>query len=796
MARRPLPRIQPARALVAAVKRIDPNDETAARSVRRRDNWQSEAWTYFDEIGEAKHAARYLARSLSRLILQPGWLNDERRPGPITDSVIDDAALDDAWVAAARDALDRIDAGAMGGWSSLLNRWGVTGFVAGEAWLIGYVDNDTGTEVWGVYSQDEVDADVTTNGTKWYLRLDGPNTPLSDLTPLTDPVILRIWTPHGRWFNRPDSPMRGVLDVCDELVTLTRTVRAANLSRLASKVVFLPNTMTGGDGSITYDENGDPVDNDDGGSEFVRDLHQHFITPISDPSDPESVAPFVVEADPDDIAAVRVEDLSRPLTEVRADREDLIARFAQGIDLPVEVVKGKAESNHWTAWQVTEDEYRVYIEPPAAEFVQSIVAGYFRPALAAAGVPPEVVERFTIYVDAYELVRRPDRSEVTFEAHDRFLISDEYARAELGAPDDAAPTPEEVAARVERGGARPGAPAATPSPTGPPDLVRPTPASAAPLAAALSDLANVPEVAVRLDEPVTAAGRRRRPLGEALAALDAALLDRLTTMLDAAMRRAIERAGARIRSKAGKTPAADAVRTVDNASVAATLGPAVVAALDVDTESLFDGAFDDVLARVEAAIAATQSAAARELAARIADAEPDDEELATAQDENRHAAVVALGATLTALAVQQVFNPNPTVTTGEVPASPLTVPPSVAREAMARAGGSSVTGPGGAGVDVTGSPVGGVATGADVTDRLVTFGVQRSGYVWVYGDPGARQTPFDPHLELDGVEFSSWDDDVLTNDFDWPPEPFFYPGDHLWCQCSFAPAFTDESGDL
>ncbi len=757
MARRTLPH-QPARALTAAVKRIEPNDPQAARAVAaRRPQWTAEAWTYFDDVGEAKHAARYLSRSMARLRVVPGYLDDDRRPTTIDDAAIERFALDDAYVAACRDALDRVDVGAPGGWSALLSRFGLNNFVTGDSWLIGHVVD--GVEVWGLYSRDEVTAtDAPNGGARWYI-LPNEGASTDSLDPLADPIILRIWTPHARWYQQSDSPMRGVLDVCDELLILTRAVRAAHLSRLASKVLMLPTTMTGGDGT-SYDDNGDPIDDDGAGSPFVSDLHQHFIRPIGDPGDPESVAPFIIEADPDDIAAVRVEDLSRDGTGAMAERVQLVERFAQGIDLPVEVVVGKAKANHWSAWQITEDEYRAYVEPPAAEFVKAVVDGYYKIALAAAGIPPEVVDRSTIMLDPTDLVQRPDRSTVTFEAHDRFLISDAYARDQIGAPEDAAPDDAEVAARVARSSA-----------------VKPS-------------LAQPPGSPPQRDAVVAAAPRRAMPLGTVLADLDAALMARVTAALDGAMRRAIERAGARIRSKAGKTPAADAVRTVGNEAVAATLGPAVVAALDVDTETLFDGAWDDVIARIDAMVLATQTAARRAVAQRVADAEPDDPAIVTAQDESRRAAMVALGSALTAFAVAAVFHPNPQVERGEAPVA-LSVPPGLAREALARAGGATSTGPGGAGRDRAGDPVGEVAAGEDVLRYLVTFGIVRTGYVWRYGDPSSRIGPFEPHEALDGVEFSSWDDDVLANFTDWPPEPYYYPGDHLWCQCSFEPALTE-----
>jgi hypothetical protein len=61
-------------------------------------------------------------------------------------------------------------------------------------------------------------------------------------------------------------------------------------------------------------------------------------------------------------------------------------------------------------------------------------------------------------------------------------------------------------------------------------------------------------------------------------------------------------------------------------------------------------------------------------------------------------------------------------------------------------------------------------------------GIAAVGYTWVHG---FVPNPFDPHVELDGVEFSSWTDDVLANNDSWPDVDFFMPGDHDGCSCDF-----------
>jgi hypothetical protein len=60
-----------------------------------------------------------------------------------------------------------------------------------------------------------------------------------------------------------------------------------------------------------------------------------------------------------------------------------------------------------------------------------------------------------------------------------------------------------------------------------------------------------------------------------------------------------------------------------------------------------------------------------------------------------------------------------------------------------------------------------------------------NGFVWVYGP--ARRRSFEPHLLLDGREFTNFDDPRLANDYGWPETSHYYPGDHNGCVCDFEP---------
>jgi hypothetical protein len=102
------------------------------------------------------------------------------------------------------------------------------------------------------------------------------------------------------------------------------------------------------------------------------------------------------------------------------------------------------------------------------------------------------------------------------------------------------------------------------------------------------------------------------------------------------------------------------------------------------------------------------------------------------------------------------------------------------REALALAGGvTGMRGTPGVLTPTGSAPIGGVATGEIVTDTIRESGYTIEAYRWVYG-PGRRAT-FRPHMRLDGTLFTNFDDPALINGSTWPPNQFFYPGDHRGC---------------
>lgn len=93
-------------------------------------------------------------------------------------------------------------------------------------------------------------------------------------------------------------------------------------------------------------------------------------------------------------------------------------------------------SNHWSAWQLAEEEVRLHVTPLLSIIRDALTREYLRLVLAESGV--ENASRYVVLADTTGLTLRPDRSSDAFQLHDRKLISDDSLRSVTGfGPEDA-----------------------------------------------------------------------------------------------------------------------------------------------------------------------------------------------------------------------------------------------------------------------------------------------------------------------------------------------------------------------
>jgi hypothetical protein len=288
--------------------------------------------------------------------------------------------------------------------------------------------------------------------------------------------------------------------------------------------------------------------------------------------------------------------------------------------------------------------------------------------------------------------------------------------------------------------------------------------------------------------PVTEQSRR---LSRRLARIDRTLRERLTTAADAALSRALERAGNRLRTAARAADAPPEARTAagqPGERVAATMGRAIVAALGAEERELLAGAFDRFHAQyAEWTLAAAEDAI--DTAAQLAGLRRDDptvmRAVAALRDSFADAVELswpALEADLLTVAEGALYDPDPSAPElGEVPVT--TVPPGPLRAALAVAGGLAA--------DATGRPpLSGLTSGELLSAFLRGADCQPVEYEWSYG---ISARPFQPHLALDGLVFADWADERLSTagtGGEWVGDSFA-PGDHKGCHCDYGLLWSD-----
>ncbi len=529
---------------------------TALRKTVRSEAWQEDAWAFYDTNGELRFGVNWIASGLSQLNLVAA-----KRPTLLGD---DPTALGADVTGIEGDAVSLVSmiAGGPEGQSQMLARLAVLLSVPGIGWVViesEAVPGIDGTWVWRVLSNDELrsdrgDYEIEDEATEQYP--DGWR-PLA-----AQHVLIKIWRSHPRRTSKPDSSCRGALRPLRQLSLLDDHIEATAVSRLAGAgLLILPNEVEFAPVKRDVDPD-DPDAQPDGATtdDFVEVMIDTFTPPIADRGSASAVVPLAIKVPGEYVDKVKHITFWTEFSDtVLQLGERAIKRLALALDMPPEIVTGVSGMNHWGAWRVQEEAITLHIEPLARIICHALTKGYLKPALLALGHPADQVDLYLIDVDPTNLTVRPDLSDDTLAAWDRIEASSSTLRREIGLSESDAPSPEE---RRER-------------------LILRCIDRSPQLAAALLPLLGVPIAPVQNDQqfPITptettpgrqiggppdsspGGNERQQPVAAAVyptALVAAAGADsRLSTpalvaACDGLVYRALERAGAKLRNKAGR----------------------------------------------------------------------------------------------------------------------------------------------------------------------------------------------------------------------------------------------------
>lgn len=449
------------RTMTAAATQVKLHDKGEAEQFRTRrhtasSSWQAEAWEYYDAIGEIKYAFNLVASVVSRIRLYAACVDN---PAESPVSVRLSGKIDKGLAAAAERALSRLDS-AYGGQAGLLRDAALNLSVAGECYLVQMPERKGSgiPESWDIRSVDEVQVDQRNNYGIVPRReiLSQGSGGMGKMILLPDKAFVgRIWRAHPRFSEEADSSLRGLLDLCAELLLLNRTFRATARSRLNAGALYLPDGLSvsaSPDPDYPYDEASDldpGFTPEESADEFEDQLIDAMTTPIRDEDSASAVVPLIIRGPAelgDRIKQFKFERSFDPALAQRADR--VLERILQGLDVPKDIVTGLANVKYSNALQIDESLYKAHIEPLMLLIADALTVVYLRPYLIAVGYDPVEVEKLVIWFDPSQVSTRNDRAADADSGFEKMAVSYGTWRRSHGFSESDAPTPQEIALRL------------------------------------------------------------------------------------------------------------------------------------------------------------------------------------------------------------------------------------------------------------------------------------------------------------------------------------------------------------
>lgn len=435
------------RALIASARRMDKAKETTSGQKYRA--WQAAAWEAYDAVGEIHYGFNLLANTFSRLRIYPGAVVDsDEVPVPVSENKELDSRLKERASALVADLVSS-------DFSSQARTFALNMAVAGECLLMQFPGSDGSDPTWEFKSTEEirVEADKITQ------RKDGRSTDLAvrrggEWTP--DLAVGRIWRQHPRFTEEPDSSMKALETPITELLLLSKLIRNVSRASLNAGVLFVPDGITVmGATSAAAEQVVDSEGNVyteaavEDANQFVTELIDSMVTPITEDDATSSVVPSVLTGPSELGAAIRHITFDRKTDEWLSSRADrALERIMQGIDIPKEIVTGLAQVKYSNAVVIDQNFWKTAIEPLALTLCDALTDIYLRPILKAEGFTDEQIEKVCVWYDPSEIVTSPDQSGDATEGYDKYVLNAATWRRLHGFAETDAPSEKELAVQM------------------------------------------------------------------------------------------------------------------------------------------------------------------------------------------------------------------------------------------------------------------------------------------------------------------------------------------------------------
>lgn len=392
--------------LTAAAMRLTGRDGKPKRP-KKAPPWYTQAWNFYDTIGEYRYACNWVGNLLSRAILQV-WKDGEIvTDGPAVEAL-------------------KSFFGGVEGHREFLRQSGTHLTVPGDYYIVGE-DMGDAPDKWSVVSASRI---TSTGGDSPIWKVGGDT--------LDDPLVIRVWRPHPNEQEKSDSPSRAVLPILSELENLTKYVASQLSSRLAGAGIFVvPNDMSFGSVRSQV-QNGDATDGQNvstGLNAFLMELYESMAAALETPEDASARVPVLLAGPGEHLDKLRHITFSTELDKQTKNlRDEAIRRLALGMDMPPEILTGTGDMNHWNSWQVEEAAIKAHTEPLLQLITTAVTEKYLWPYLL--DVDPSLdensVRSYVIHADTSKIRLRPNRSQEALELYDRGILTMEATARENG----------------------------------------------------------------------------------------------------------------------------------------------------------------------------------------------------------------------------------------------------------------------------------------------------------------------------------------------------------------------------
>jgi hypothetical protein len=395
--------------------------------------------------GELRFGVGWLSAAMSRVNLIPAKppQNAGDEPQPLDIGTAEAPGADWDLREAAQLVVDI--AGGPVGQGQLLAGVTVHMMVPGLCYILATVDESTDTfSTWSVLSQDEVRAQqgaTSATGEPVFERQVGPDE--WQTIPDAD-ILIKVWRQDRQYSWLPDSPVRSVLDSLDEIKLCTDHIHATGQQRLTGAgLLIIPSEVQFPPPPPLPDGSLDPRSPLEG---FVDSLIDVAEVARQDQSSAAARIPIPITVPGEWADGVRHVTFGTPFDTMVLDiRASAIRRFALGVELPPEVVMGMGDVNHWGARQIEEAAITLQIEPMAELPCHALTIGYLKPALQALGRDPDEI---IVWYDTSDLRARPDRTPAATDAYRMRALSRAAYLRETGLSEEDAPDDDEWERRV------------------------------------------------------------------------------------------------------------------------------------------------------------------------------------------------------------------------------------------------------------------------------------------------------------------------------------------------------------